>query len=58
LQIENLGGGWYGEGDDMLFVDQEPGDWPPRYQGTGTEEVFGGGACPSTPYSGPYTGFT
>ena len=41
----------------MLFVDQEAGDWPPRYHGTGTEEVFGGGACPSTPYSGPYTGF-
>ena len=57
LQIENIGGGWYGEGDDMLFVDQAPGDWPPRYHGTGTEEIFGGGASPSTPYSGPYTGF-
>jgi hypothetical protein len=57
LQIDNLGGGWYGEGDDMLFVDQPEGDWPPRYHGTGTEEIFGGGACPSTPYSGPYTGF-
>jgi hypothetical protein len=57
LQIENLGGGWYGEGDDMLFIDQPPGDWPPRFHGTGTEEIFGGGASPSTPYSGPYTGF-
>jgi len=57
LQIENLGGGWYGEGDDMLFVDQAPGEWPPRFHGTGTEEIFGGGASPSTPYSGPYTGF-
>jgi hypothetical protein len=57
LQIDNIGGGWYGEGDDMLFVDQEPGDWPPRYHGTGTEEIFGGGASPSTAYSGPYTGF-
>jgi Protein of unknown function (DUF2961) len=57
LQIDNLGGGWYGEGDDMIFVDQPAGDWPPRYHGTGTEEIFGGGACPSTPYSGPYTGF-
>jgi hypothetical protein len=57
LQIDNLGGGWYGEGDDMIFIDQEPGEWPPRYHGTGTEEIFGGGASPSTPYSGPYTGF-
>src|SRR5215472_3201707 len=57
LQIDNLGGGWYGEGDDMFFVDQAPGERPPRYHGTGKEEFFGGGACPSTPYSGPYTGF-
>jgi len=58
LQVDNLGGGWYGEGDDMIFVDGSPGDqWPPPYHGTGTEEVFGGGAGPNRPYSGPYTGF-
>ena len=27
---------WYGEGDDMIFIDDEP--WPPRLHGTGTEE--------------------
>jgi hypothetical protein len=58
LQVENLGGGWYGEGDDMIFVDGQPGEqWPPTYHGTGSEEVFGGGAGPNHAYTGPYTGF-
>jgi hypothetical protein len=55
LQIDNVAGGWYGEGDDMIFIDGEK--WPPSYPGTGTEEVFGGGACPNVEYSGPYSGF-
>ena len=58
LQVDNVGGGWYGEGDDMIFVDGGPEQqWPPTYHGTGSEEVFGGGACPNHAYSGPYTGF-
>ena len=28
----------------MVFVDGET--WPPSIHGTGTEEIFGGGACP------------
>jgi hypothetical protein len=55
LQINNVAGGWYGEGDDMVFVDGET--WPPSLHGTGTEEIFGGGACPSQEYAGPYHGF-
>ena len=55
LQINNIAGGWYGEGDDMVFVDDEP--WPPAMHGTGTEEIFGGGACPSREYAGLYHGF-
>jgi len=55
LQINNVAGGWYGEGDDMVFIDGEA--WPPSIHGTGTEEIFGGGACPSTEYAGPYHGF-
>jgi len=55
LQIDNVAGGWYGEGDDMIFIDGET--WPPSYPGTGTEEVFGGGACPNVEYSGAYNGF-
>ncbi len=55
LGVDNVTGGWWGEGDDMVFVDGEK--WPPSFHGTGTEEIFGGGACPSVEYSGPYTGF-
>jgi hypothetical protein len=55
LQIDNVAGGWYGEGDDMVFVDDEP--WPPSIHGTGTEEIFGGGACPAREYAGLYHGF-
>jgi hypothetical protein len=54
LQINNIAGGWYGEGDDMVFVDGER--WPPSLHGTGTEEIFGG-ACPAREYAGPYHGF-
>ena len=58
LQVDNLGGGWYGEGDDMVFIDGRPGEqWPPACHGTGSEEIFGGGACPTDAYHGPYTGF-
>ena len=55
LEINNVAGGWYGEGDDMVFVDGEA--WPPSIHGTGTEEIFGGGACPAREYAGPYHGF-
>ena len=55
LNVDNLVGGWYGEGDDMIFIDGET--WPPSFHGTGSEEIFGGGACPSVEYAGPYTGF-
>lgn len=30
---------WWGEGDDMIEVDDEP--WPPRLHGTGSEDYFG-----------------
>jgi hypothetical protein len=56
LEIENVQGPvWYGEGDDMVFVDDE--SWPPSIHGTGTEEIFGGGACPSSEYASLYSGF-
>lgn len=55
LNVDNIAGGWWGEGDDMIFIDGEK--WPPSFHGTGTEEIFGGGACPNVEYSGPYTGF-
>lgn len=55
LGVDNVAGSWWGEGDDMMFIDGE--QWPPSLHGTGTEEIFGGGACPNREYAGPYTGF-
>jgi len=55
LSVDNIAGGWWGEGDDMIFIDGEK--WPPSLHGTGTEEIFGGGACPKDEYAGPYAGF-
>jgi hypothetical protein len=46
---------WYGEGDDMIFIDGEP--WPPSLHGTGTEDYFNGSWGPSTLYSHPYHGY-
>lgn len=47
---------WYGEGDDMIFVDGE--SWPPRLHGTGTEDYFNTAFCPTQEYSAPYHGIT
>ncbi len=47
---------WYGEGDDMIFVDGEV--WPPTLHGTGTEDYFNTAWCPAVPYSAPYHGIT
>ncbi len=55
LNIDNVAGEWYGEGDDMIFIDEDT--WPPSIHGTGTEEIFGAGASPKIEFSGPYTGF-
>jgi len=55
LQVDNTFGGWWGEGDDMIFIDGDT--WPPSMPGTGSEEIFGGGAGPDTEYAGLYSGF-
>src|SRR5690606_3907734 len=47
---------WYGEGDDMIFIDGEP--WPPSLHGTGTEDYFNTAWCPAVPYHAPYHGIT
>jgi hypothetical protein len=47
---------WYGEGDDMIFIDGEP--WPPSLHGTGTEDYFSTAYCPRTPFNTPYCGIT
>jgi hypothetical protein len=45
---------WYGEGDDMIFIDGEP--WPPSIHGTGTEDWCNCAYCPTQEYQAPYHG--
>jgi hypothetical protein len=39
LSVANLTGGWWGEGDDMIWVDGDK--WPPDLHGTGSEDYLG-----------------
>ncbi len=45
---------WYGEGDDMFFID---GDEMPTLNGTGTEDYFNTSWCPKTAFCHPYFGY-
>ena len=47
---------WYGEGDDMIVIDDEP--WPPRLHGSGTEEYFNAAYGPQEEFNTPYHGLT
>ena len=38
LSVPHFQGTWWGEGDDMIFVDDDT--WPPSLHGTGTEDYF------------------
>lgn len=44
---------WYGEGDDMIFIDGEP---LPSIVGTGTEDYYGMAWCPTQEYCAPFHG--
>jgi len=55
LTVDNIAGGWWGEGDDMIFVDGA--QWPPTYAGTGTEEIFNAGCCPDGEFTRSDSGF-
>ncbi len=46
---------WYGEGDDMIFIDSD--SWPPRLHGTGTEDIFNTAWCPKEIFMHPYFGY-
>lgn len=45
---------WYGEGDDMIFIDGDV--WPPTLHGTGTEDYFNTAFCPTQEIYYPYHG--
>jgi hypothetical protein len=57
LSIHNRAGGWWGEGDDMIYID---GEKKPRLHGTGSEDYFCGawayGETFSQPFSNLYFG--
>lgn len=46
LSMDNLEGEWWGEGDDMIFIDRKDnsrecgGQWPPDLHGTGSEDYL------------------
>ena len=46
MSIDNITGEWWGEGDDMFFIDRPEGSrdcggaWPPDLHGTGSEDYF------------------
>lgn len=54
--FERQANDWYGEGDDMIFVDGEP--WPPSLHGTGTEDYFNTAFGPTQEYAAPWHGLT
>ena len=45
---------WYGEGDDMIFID---GEEKASLLGTGTEDFFNTSWCPKTIFIHPYYGY-
>ncbi len=60
LNIDNFQVGsnfWYGEGDEMIWIDQPYSDIP-RVWGTGTEDYFNMAFCPQKTFSSLYHGLT
>ena len=43
LSVAHFQGSWWGEGDDMIFIDDD--SWPPSLHGTGTEDYFNHAWC-------------
>jgi len=65
LSIHNLrypknDGNWYGEGDEMIFIDgdNEGIRWPPTLHGTGTEDYFNTAWGPNEKFFSPFFGLT
>jgi len=53
LSIHNRADGWWGEGDDMIYID---GEEKPTFNGTGSEDYFCGAWCYGPAFSNPYFG--
>jgi hypothetical protein len=52
--VNSPGPMWYGEGDDMFFIDGE--GWPPSLHGTGTEDYFNTSWSPEETFEHPFYG--
>lgn len=53
LSIHNRAGAWWGEGDDMIYID---GAESPQLKGTGSEDYFCGAWAYGKPFSNLYFG--
>jgi hypothetical protein len=49
---------WYGEGDEMIFIDGDCDGrrWPPTLHGTGTEDYFNTAWAPQEVFNSPFFG--
>lgn len=55
LNVANPSAGWWGEGDERVYVD---GETFPSHFGTGTEDYYGYAWCSNDLFSAPYIGQT
>jgi hypothetical protein len=55
LNVTNTEAGWWGEGDEQVWIDGEPF---PSFFGTGTEDYFGYAYCSNQRFAFPYIGQT
>lgn len=53
LSIHNRADGWWGEGDDMIYID---GEEKPTFNGTGSEDYFCGAWCYGPTFSNLFLG--
>jgi hypothetical protein len=53
LSIHNRADGWWGEGDDMIYID---GEEKPTFNGTGSEDYFCGAWCYGPAFSNLFFG--
>ena len=56
LSIQGLSSGWWGEGDDMFFIDGATA--PPTLNGTGVEDAFGSAWQFADEFNYPFVGYS
>ncbi|MFN8008818.1 MAG: glycoside hydrolase family 172 protein [Terriglobia bacterium] len=56
LNVQGFSTGWWGEGDDMWFVDGE--SYPPSLHGTGLEDYFGNAWGFQDEFNYPFIGYS